>query len=551
MASDGDNFLVAWLRKCSGDEEIQVRHVLANGDKSGEILTLDSASNVSFPKLAWVGDRYQAVWERGSDIYTAYISDGSATEPEAVSASAASEWRPQIAYDPLSARTLVIYTGRSGGSRSLRGRILAGPNTSEELTIGNLTDEAGWEAAVSNDPVNGGWAVVWSLNGQYTVYSQGVGMNGELRGERERAEPGGRNYIMDLTCAEPRVAALFHFDGETRDSALADSSGFGNDADYCWNACPDFEQEGKYGDSVYFPGWFDPGTGANPGSWVEVEGVGVSDTAYGVTFWFKADCSTCGIYSIGRTGAGYAYDDHDRDIYLVNGNLCARLGMGDPSNTASEVICSSGDNFADGQWHHVAHTFGGGVGGQHLYLDGTLRARGDRASSDLNVAHDVLFGLTEDVQEEFFKGYLDELTIYPRALSEGEVIDDYLGALVVYPFDEVSGAETFNNAARSGYDAATCSAGECPQAGKEGVAHSALEFDYYDFITGPDLPLANSSFTVAFWAQRGINRKSYIITQGSGNTRLRIGFWRGWMGYDTQLICAFGDDVLATPEMTR
>jgi hypothetical protein len=101
VASDGDGFLLAWMRKCSGDQQIKVRHVLANGYVTGAVLTLDSASNVSFPKLAWVGDRYQAVWERGSDIYTAYITGESATEPEAVSASAASEWRPQIAYDPL------------------------------------------------------------------------------------------------------------------------------------------------------------------------------------------------------------------------------------------------------------------------------------------------------------------------------------------------------------------------------------------------------------------------------------------------------------------
>jgi len=546
VASDGDNFLVAWMRECSGDEQIKVRHVLANGDKSGGVLTLDSASNVSFPKLAWVGDRYQAVWERGSDIYTAYISGQSATEPEAVSASAASEWSPRIAYDPLSGRTLVIYTSRSGSNRSLRGRILAGSNTPDEFTVGNLSDQAGWEAAVSNDPVNGGWAVAWSLNGQYTVYSQGVGMNGELRGERGRTEAPGKSYLLDVTCAEPRIAALFHFD-EEGDTActFADSSGFDHDAS-CWQDYIPSGKEGKRGNAVYFEGHHETGGATfEEGAWIRAGGVGLSVSSYGITFWFKAECDTCGIYSVGDAAA-FNYDDHDRDIYLLNGNLCAKLGEGNPNTTESEVICSSGKNFADGQWHHVANTFGGGVGGQHLYVDGKLRATGERSSSNLHT-QSVIMGVAVGVQpcntygcddKRFFKGYFDELTIYPRALSEGEVVDDYLGALVVYPFDEVSGAETFNNAARSGYGAAECSAGQCPQAGKEGIAYNAVKFDGTDdVITGADVPIAGSSFTIAFWAKREwTNRDEYIVSQGSaGSDRdLYIGFWS-----NNRFICAF------------
>ncbi len=556
VASDGDGFLVAWLRKCSGSKEIKVRRVLANGYATGGVMTLDSASDVGFPKLAWVGDRYQAVWERDDDIYTAHISGDSVTGPEAVSASAASEWSPRLAYDPLSGRTLVIYTSRSGGNRSLRGRILAGPNTSDEFTIGNLTDQAGWEAAVSNDPVNGGWAVTWSLNGQYTVYSQGVGMNGELRGERERAEPGGRNYLLDVTCAEPRIAALYHLD-EEGDTActFADSSGFDHDAS-CWQDYIPSGKEGKRGKAVYFEGHHETGNPTfDEGAWIRAADVGLSVSSYGITFWFKAECDTCGIYSVGDAAA-FWYHDHDRDIYLLNGNLCAKLGEGDPNDAASEIICTSGTNFNDGQWHHVAHTFGGIVGGQRLYVDGKLRAEGELSSSNLHT-QSVIMGVAVGVQpcnvyscddKRFFKGYFDELTVYPRALSEGEVVDDYLGALVVYPFDEVSGAETFNNAARSSnYGAAECSAGECPRAGKEGVAHNAVKFDGTDdLITGPDLPLAESSFTIAFWAKRqGIDRNEYFVSQGSGGSDrdLYIGFWS-----NNHFICAFhSDNYLVTP----
>jgi hypothetical protein len=542
VASDGTEFLVAWVGGPAGDRKVALRHVLADESTSGSYLFLDSAADIHHPSVTWAGDRYRVVWERGGDIYTAEVSGQSATDPKAVSATAAAETLPHIAYDALSGQSLVIYTS----GEKLKGRILAGTSTSDEVHLANLGSGA-WATALSNDPVNGGWLVAYGKSGTRTVYQQAVGMNGELRGERASAQPAGDTRTLGLTSAVPRPAAVLHFDEDAGATSFADSSGFGHDG-HCAPTngyCPDSGQVGKFDKAVRFM----------HNQRVEVSGVGISNDAYGVTFWFKADCyfrghqgDTCGIYSVGDQWAD-DYNNHDRDIYLNDGNVCVRLGKGNPNDTDSEVICSSGVNFADGEWHHVAHTFGGSVGAQRLYVDGELRVTGERASSDLNVERRLQIGWANNVardcdeyacfEVEYFRGHVDELTVYSRALSEGEVKDDYLAPLVVYPFDEVSGAHTFNNAVNNGYVAGQCSYPQCPQSGKEGQAHNAVQFDGSDdVITGADVPLANASFTIAFWAKRAqVNQDAYVVSQGDGsaNQDLFLGFWS-----NNKAICAFG-----------
>jgi type II secretory pathway pseudopilin PulG/subtilisin-like proprotein convertase family protein len=556
VASDGTNFLVAWSEGPAANKVLKVAHVLANGNQSGAAITLDTGRGIDNPDLAWIGDRYRAVWERNYDIYTAWIHQTSEVfETSEVSTSSAIEQDPHIAYDPLSARSLVAY--RSGSA--LRGRILAGSTTSDEIQLGNL-GSGYWSTALSNDPVNGGWVAAWSQQkNQAPVYYQAVGMNGELRGERQSTSPGGNTLTLGLAAAVPRPAVLLHFDEDSGATTFADSSGFGRTGRcrlgdwYHDPACPDSGESGgnaRKGKALKFYRRY----AGDVLTAVEPQGANVSNIAYGVTFWFKENChwyygesNTCGIYSVGYQYPK-GYDNHDRDIYLQNGNLCARLGKGDPASSQSEVICSSGVNYADGKWHHVAHTFGGGVGGQRLYVDGKLAASGERASSDLDGGDlRVYIGYTSGLKkcsetycdsQTNYGGYLDEFTLYSRALSEGEVKNDYLSPLVVYPFDEVSGATSFDNAARNGYAAGTCSGAQCPQAGVKGQSYSAVEFDGADdVITGANVPLANASFTIAFWAKRArTNQPEYIVSQGAGGSYqdLHIGFWA-----NSQFVCGF------------
>ena len=139
--------------------------------------------------------------------------------------------------------------------------------------------------------------------------------------------------------------------------------------------------------------------------------VAVSDTAYAVSLWFRADADDVGIFSLHDGGTG---GSHDRHIYLQGGNIFTRTW-------SDETIATTGLSVADGQWHHVVHTFGGDQGGQKIYVDGVLEAEGTQAFSNFNWQTNAVVGMSNDAVSNFFQGAIDEVSIYSRALSGNEV----------------------------------------------------------------------------------------------------------------------------------
>jgi hypothetical protein len=139
--------------------------------------------------------------------------------------------------------------------------------------------------------------------------------------------------------------------------------------------------------------------------------IDVSETSYGLSLWFKTTCTDCGLFSVisGTLGGG----DYDRDIYLNGSQLCAYV-------YASETICTSGANYANGQWHHMVHTFGSGVG-QQLYADGVLVANGAKTSSDFTWQTNVNIGRSQGRANDYLNGIVDEVRLYDRLLASQEV----------------------------------------------------------------------------------------------------------------------------------
>jgi len=465
VASDGSTFLAAWKQGAGSNWQGKLAIVNAQGAQVGPTLELDTG-DLGEIDLAWSSDRYLVVWEKSKDIHAADVMAQTVQNKRAIASASAEETLPRIAYDTLSQRALATYVSKTGNQMSLRGRMLAGGATSDEFNIANL-ELAVARHALSADPINGGWIAVWGRLSGPKVYYQAIGMDGGLRGQRQTATPGSNTAQLALACAAPRPAAQLRFDEEAGATRFADSSGFGRDGTCSGSACPQSGVGGKSGNAVQFT--------RVQSDVVSVQMPDVSETSYGVTLWFKTTCQSCGLYEVGhRTG--------DRTLYLSRGNLCARVGDrfgGDNRCTEAkgcETICTSGESYADGLWHQVAHTFGGGVGGQRLYVDGDLKASGKLASSNYTLENDVYIGYGEYQYGGYFDGVIDEVTVYPRALSAGEVSDSYRAAIAIYPFDEAKGATSFENAARNGYTG-SCSGSGCPTAGVEGRAYAAAQFD--------------------------------------------------------------------------
>jgi hypothetical protein len=203
---------------------------------------------------------------------------------------------------------------------------------------------------------------------------------------------------------DPSVDLLLRLD-ETSGHTFFDASGNGHNATCSGSQCPAIGVRGAFGGGAQFDG-------SNDAIFVTVD---VSETSYTSSLWFKTTTQNTGIFSVvDNFGAG----GHDRHIYLSGGVLCART-------YSDETICGGPSSLADGQWHHIAHVYGGTVGGQRIYVDGKLAITGSKAQSDFNWQTQVAVGFSLDSGNPYFKGTLDEVTVFHRALSAQEVKDLY------------------------------------------------------------------------------------------------------------------------------
>ena len=129
-------------------------------------------------------------------------------------------------------------------------------------------------------------------------------------------------------------------------------------------------------------------------------------------FWFNTSNPDSGLHAVVQNLLGGG--GHDRHIFLIDGDIRIRL-----YNT--EIITATGSQVADGQWHHVAYTYGDDVGGQQLYIDGLLQASGTKAQSDFDWQERVHFGFSNDAANNYLEGMLDDARIYNRTLTAAEI----------------------------------------------------------------------------------------------------------------------------------
>jgi hypothetical protein len=175
-------------------------------------------------------------------------------------------------------------------------------------------------------------------------------------------------------------------------------------------------QLGTDGTSVYL---FGDTLGA--ASYIEAL-VDVSETAFTTSFWFKTDDANAGLFSVKASELGTT--GHDRHLYLTGGNLGVRL-----YNT--EVLTTSGKNYADSVWHHIAYVYGGTEGGQKVYVDGVLVLSGAKANSDFTWQDRVCFGYSTDAVSKSMIGWIDEAAIWNIALTAEQV--GFLASGVIRP----------------------------------------------------------------------------------------------------------------------
>ncbi len=167
----------------------------------------------------------------------------------------------------------------------------------------------------------------------------------------------------------------------------------------------------------------------------------VSETDYSVSLWFKTTYPGRGIFTVISANAP-SPSGWDRELYLdTEGNVGARVWN-------NEVIRTTGSNFADGQWHHLVHTFGGSAGGQKLYVDGLERAAGAMTASNFTWQTSYVIGFSMDAANRYFKGKIANVQV------GSSLTDDAVWAAFMNPANQPgtsAGKLLFSSGNRDGF----------------------------------------------------------------------------------------------------
>ncbi|MHA7304970.1 PKD domain-containing protein [Arthrobacter sp. TMN-49] len=143
-----------------------------------------------------------------------------------------------------------------------------------------------------------------------------------------------------------------------------------------------------------------------------------SPTTFSEELWFKTTTTSGGKligFGNARTLLSSTYDRH---VYMeTNG----RLTFG--TYTGVQNVATSTSSYNNGQWHHMVATQG--ANGMKLYVDGALVASNPQtAAQNYNgywrVGSDTTWG-----PQPYFAGTIDEVAVYPTAISANAVANHY------------------------------------------------------------------------------------------------------------------------------
>jgi hypothetical protein len=122
-------------------------------------------------------------------------------------------------------------------------------------------------------------------------------------------------------------------------------------------------------------------------------------------------------------------------LWLDNGAL--RGHVGDASG-GGPIVSHFSFQPVPGQWYHLAYTFDDNADVQTLYVNGLLVASGVTSKTIGYDGNGVVLGADVDrgTPGGFYQGRMDEVSIYPRALSAAEIQGIFLGGTAGKPADQ-------------------------------------------------------------------------------------------------------------------
>ena len=145
-------------------------------------------------------------------------------------------------------------------------------------------------------------------------------------------------------------------------------------------------------------------------------------TSLSYELWFKTNTTTGGeLVGLGNNTSGNS-TTYDRAVYMSNDgrlNFSSFFGVWRSMSTT--------DSYNDDAWHHLVVSQG--LDGSTMYVDGQAKATASgirygrlNFSSRLRVGGDVTSAFPNAPSSQWFKGSIDDVSVYPYALTKAQTL---------------------------------------------------------------------------------------------------------------------------------
>jgi len=203
---------------------------------------------------------------------------------------------------------------------------------------------------------------------------------------------------------------------ETEGLTAADSSGYGNHGTLIGMEGTEWKA-GTVGGALEFAG----GSAANPKyiTFGDSPSLQLVDSAT-IAAWVKMNEGNAGVYMgiAGKLTSGYyqgfALVRHESNVF--------RLWCDDGAGNLAGHDASSDETYTDTEWHHLVGVIDDGI--STLYVDGVKQAKqGVVDLTDSGTYAQIGKQYSDDSSHRYWKGLIDDVRIYYRALSAQEIAD--------------------------------------------------------------------------------------------------------------------------------
>lgn len=242
---------------------------------------------------------------------------------------------------------------------------------------------------------------------------------------------------------------------------------------------------------------------------------------FSFSFWIKTTQTTVNTSIVIRSDAlGWLLaqtknpDTNNMDVFLTTtGKVMVTF-----YNNSTSTDCVGTTTVNDGKWHNVIFTRNGSTG--KLYVDGVLNTTKTNMHT-IYIANQYCYFGSHYAARHWYNGQMDEVMIFTKVLSDGEIQRLYESYLLLSKFGEFLPTQNtlnlyrFNgNSVNSIGNVSSTDSNITYVPGRYGQCANFNGTNSKISYTGSEL----NNFTISLWLKKTINKNSYLIIQSTSTT---------------------------------